>query len=84
MYLTIKVDKQFKYELKGQAAKEMTTMQDLIIKALKDYCRKRDEDDLEFEELDEEDLRDIEQGRKEYEAGEYKTLEQVKEEYKCQ
>lgn len=43
-----------------------------------------DEEDYEFEELDEEDLKDIEQAEKDIAAGNYKTLEQVKEEYKCQ
>lgn len=84
VYLNLKVSKDFKYLLKEQSAREHSTMQGLILKVMQDYCRKRDEEDLEFEELDEEDLRDIDQGRKEYEAGEYKTLEQVKEEYKCQ
>jgi hypothetical protein len=86
LYLTIKVDKQFKYELKGQAAKEMTTMQDLIIKVLKDYCRKREEDkewnnfikahdNAPEEDPTPGDIEAIERGRREIEAGEVQDFE---------
>ncbi|HPZ10429.1 MAG TPA: hypothetical protein PL110_20230 [Candidatus Eremiobacteraeota bacterium] len=65
--------------LKSRAALKEQTIQKYLLSLIEN-----DDDDLEFEELDEEDLKDIDQGRKEYEAGQYKTLEQVKEEYKCQ
>ncbi|MEQ8191534.1 MAG: hypothetical protein ABRQ39_26445 [Candidatus Eremiobacterota bacterium] len=82
VYLNLKVSKDFKYLLKEQSAREKTTMQDMILRVLKDYCQKKDY--LEFEELDEEDLKDLKAGEKAYKEGKYKTFEQVKEELPCQ
>jgi len=66
-------------KFKARAALREQTMKDYLLNLIEN-----DEDDLEFEDLDEEDLKDIEQGRKEVEAGLYKTHEQMKEEYPCQ
>ncbi len=84
VFLNLKVTKDFKYLLKEQSAREHSTMQGLILRVMQDYCQKRDEEDLEFEELDEEDIKDIDEGRKAYSEGRYKTFEQIKEEYPCQ
>jgi hypothetical protein len=81
--INLKVPRDLKYEIKMQALKEQTTMQNLILKIIQDYCKKKD-DDLEFEDLDEEDLKDLEEGDKAYAEGRYKTFEQVKEELPCQ
>jgi hypothetical protein len=81
--INLKIPKDLKYEIKMQALKEHTTMQSLILKIIQSYCKEREEE-LEFEELDEEDLKDLEAGDKAYEEGRYKTFEQVKEELPCQ
>jgi uncharacterized membrane protein YkoI len=75
--INLKVPCDLKYKIKLKAVKEHTTMQALILNLIKTYCN----DEAEFEDLDEEDLKDLEIGDKEYEAGEYKTFEQVKDEY---
>jgi len=66
--------------IKSRAALRETTIQKYLLTLIEnDY-----DNELEFEELDEDDIRDIEQGRKEYETGNFKTSEQVKEDLPCQ
>ena len=74
LWMPAEVHKKFK----TRAVLREQTMQEYLLTLIEN-----DEDDLEFEELDEEDIRDIEQGRKEVEAGLFKTFEQIKEEYPC-
>ncbi|HPZ07492.1 MAG TPA: hypothetical protein PL110_05220 [Candidatus Eremiobacteraeota bacterium] len=82
--ITMKVSEQEHKEFKILATKRGGSIKDLILHCIKQYKESGEADDYEFEELDEEDLKDLEQADREYEAGEYKTFTQLKEEYKCQ
>jgi len=74
LWMPAEVHKKFK----ARAVLREQTMQEYLLSLIEN------DDDLEFEELDEEDLKDIEEGRKAYADGRYKTFEQIKEEYPCQ
>lgn len=82
--VNLKMPKNLKYGIKMQALKEQTTMQNLILRIIRNYCQKIEEEEYEIEPLDEEDLKDLEEGDKAYAEGRYKTFEQVKEELPCQ
>jgi hypothetical protein len=82
--ITMKVSEQEHKEFKILATKRGGSIKDLIFHCMKQYKESGEADDYEFEELDEEDFKDLEQADREYEAGEYKTFAQLKEEYKCQ
>ncbi len=74
--INLKVEEDLKYQIKLQAVKEKTTMQDLILRGMRNYCQGKDdeliiepvnEDELTIEEKEaiEEGRRDIEEKQKE-------------------
>jgi hypothetical protein len=74
--INLKVEEDLKYQIKLQAVKEKTTMQDLILRVMRNYCQGKDdeliiepvnEDELTIEEKEaiEEGRRDIEEKQKE-------------------
>lgn len=83
--LTLKITEEEHKKIKILSAEEGKSIKDFIMDLIRTYSQgKKDEEELEFEELDEEDLKDIDEGRKAYSEGRYKTFEQVKEELPCQ
>jgi len=81
-FLNLKVPKDFKYLLKEQAAREKTTMQDMIFRVLQDYCRKKSLKDTfdtvpyEDEELSHEEIKAIEESNEDIKEGRTLPLEQ--------
>jgi hypothetical protein len=81
-FLNLKVPKDFKYLLKEQAAREKTTMQNMIFRVLQDYCRGKSLKDTfenapyEDEELSQEELKGIEEANKDIKEGRTLSLEQ--------
>jgi len=86
--LNIGIPEKDHISLKILAAKNRTSIKAIVRSAIKVYLDQakwqNEDDELEFEELDEEDLKDIEKGRKEIAEGKYKTFEEVKELLPCQ
>ena len=83
--LTLKITEEEHKKIKVLSAEEGKSIKDFVMGLIRTYSQeKKDEEELEFEELDEEDLKDIDEGRKAYAEGRYKTFEQVKEELPCQ
>ena len=89
--INVKVPKALRYEIKMQALKEQTTMQSLILKIIKDYCKVRQEDkewdnfikahdNAPKEDPTPEDIEAIERGRQEYARGEYQDFDEVMKE----
>lgn len=71
--INLKVEEDLKYQIKLQAVKEKTTMQDLILRVMRNYCQGKD-DELIIEPVNEEELtreekEAIEEGRKDIEEG---------------
>ncbi len=81
-FLNLKVSKDFKYLLKEQAAREKTTMQNMVLRVLQDYCRVKSLKDTfenaryEDEELSQEELKGIEEANKDITEGRTLSLEQ--------
>ncbi len=81
VYLNIKISKDFKYLLKEQSAREHSTMQDLILRVMQDYCWKKKEEII-LEPLDEEDRKDLEEGKDDIASGDYEPMDKVFKELK--
>lgn len=71
--INLKVEEDLKYQIKLQAVKEKTTMQDLILRVMRNYCQGKD-DELIIEPVNEDELtreekEAIEEGRRDIEEG---------------
>ncbi|HPZ08369.1 MAG TPA: hypothetical protein PL110_09660 [Candidatus Eremiobacteraeota bacterium] len=85
--INLKIPKALKYKIKRQALKEQTTMQSLILKIIKDYCKGEEDkewdnfikahDNAPKEDPTPEDIDAIERGRQEYARGEYQDFDEV-------
>jgi hypothetical protein len=80
----MKVSENEHKEIKILATKRGGTIKDLLFHLLEMYKNSEEADSYEFEELGEEDIKDLKAGGRAYEEGRYKTFEQVKEELPCQ
>jgi hypothetical protein len=79
--INLKVPGELKSKIKMQALKEQTTMQNLILRIIKDYYqRKEDFIEIEaysYEELTPEEKILIERGRQEFARGEYQEFDDM-------
>jgi hypothetical protein len=70
--INLKVEEDLKYQIKLQAVKEKTTMQDLILRVKRNYCQSKD-DELIIEPVNEEELTEEEKsyrrGQERYKRG---------------
>lgn len=71
--INLKVEEDLKYQIKLQAVKEKTTMQDLILRVMRNYCQSKDDEliiePVNEEELTEEEKEAIEEGRRDIKEG---------------
>jgi hypothetical protein len=73
--INLKVAEDFKYQIKLQAVKEKTTMQDLILRVMREYCQRKEKDEVLIiehvneDELTAEEREAIEEGRRDIEEG---------------
>jgi len=81
--ITMKVSDDKHREIKILATKRGGTIKDLLFHLIDMYKNSGEADSYEFEELDEDDIKDLELSDKAYEEGRYKTFEQLKEELPC-